>query len=223
MTITERQAINTFVARYPRFDDPEYRKYERDYKWEAHCQVAAELLSDRGRRRVAKGPPAALVDTLKKLIRIKKRKPLLSPYELIALNGAFNDLRATRKFADAVLTFVDESGERAFSRLVEATGSLPADLGRARVLTWPVVTILPFLAKPECHMFLKPKQTQRIAKAFAFDLLYSASPNWATYDRLLTLSNRLLERLRHHGARDLIDVQSFIWVVGGMPYMKRSG
>ena len=49
MTITERQAINTFVARYPRFDDPfddpEYRKYERDYKWEAHCQVAAELLS----------------------------------------------------------------------------------------------------------------------------------------------------------------------------------
>lgn len=29
------------------------------------------------------------------------------------------------------------------------------------------------------------------------------------------MSDRLLEELRPHGARDFIDVQSFIWVVGG--------
>ena len=117
---------------------------------------------------------------------------------------------------------MDEGDEPAFSGLVEATGSLPADPGRARVLTWPVVTILPFLAKPERHMFLKPMQTQRIAEAFTFDLAYSARPKWDTYNRLLILSNRLLERLHPLGARDLIDVQSFMWVVAGWPFMRQA-
>ena len=90
------------------------------------------------------------------------------------------------------------------------------------MLTWPIVTILPFLAKPETHMFLKPVQTQKIADAFTFDLLYSPRPKWATYDRLVALSNRLLDRLRPHGARDLIDVQSFMWVVEGLPLMKQA-
>ena len=219
LRITERQAVNMFVAKYPHFDDLEYRKDERDYKWEAHRKVAAELLSVRGRRIVAEGPPDALVNTLKKLIH---RTNLLATQELMALNDAFKDQRAARKFAEVILKFVDESSEQTFSGLVEVTGSLPTNPGRARVLTWPVVTILPFLAKPNCHMFLKPMQTKRIAEAFSFDLLYSAHPKWATYDRLLTLSNRLLERLHPLGARDLIDVQSFMWVVAGSPFMKQA-
>ena len=217
--ITERQAEEMFVARYRHFDDPEYRKHERDYKWDAHRQVAAELLSVRGRRMVAEGASDALVNTLKKLIH---RTNLLATQELIALNEAFKNQQAARKFAEAILAFVDEGNEPAFSGLVEATGNLPADPSRARVLTWPIVTILPFLAKPDCHMFLKPMQTQRIAAAFSFDLLYSAFPKWATYNRLLTLSNQLLERLRPLGARDLIDVQSFMWAVEGLPYMKQT-
>ena len=205
LRITERQAVDIFVAKFRHFDDPEYWKQERDYKWTAHCQVEEELLSDRGRRLVAEGPPETLVNTLNNLIQ---QTNLLAVQE-----------QAARKFAEAVLKFVDEDSDQAFSGLVEATDSLPAV--RARVRTWPVITILPFLAKPDCYMFLKPMQTQRIAEAFSFDLLYSAYPKWATYDQLLKLSDQLLERLRPLGARDLIDVQSFMWVVGGSPYMKK--
>ena len=219
LRITERQAVDMFLSKFPNFDDLEYLKQERNYKWEAHRRVAEELLSDSGRRIVAEGPPNALVNTLKKLIHGTN---LLATQELMALNDAFRDRRAARRFAEAILELVDEGSERAFSGLVEATGNLPADTGRARVLTWPVVTVLPFLAKPNRHMFLKPMQTKRIAEAFSFDLLYSAQPKWATYDRLLTLSNRLLERLRPLGARDLIDVQSFMWVVAGLPFMKQA-
>ena len=218
LRITEQQAVDIFVAKFRHFDDPEYLKRERDYKWEAHRQVVAELLSVRGRRLIAEGPPEALVNTLKNLIH---RTNLLATLEIMALNDAFKDQRAARKFAEAVLKFVDEDSEQAFSGLVEATGSLPVAPGRARVLTWPVVTILPFLAKPDCHMFLKPMQTKRIAEAFSFDLLYSPYPKWATYDRLLKLSDQLLKRLRPLGARDLIDVQSFMWVVEGSPHMKK--
>ena len=218
--ITEQQAVSRFVADFPHaFDDPRYLKQERDYKWKAHSRVAAELLSARGRRIVAEGPPAGLAQMLKALFGLTN---LLAPAELIAVTDALRrDETAARAFGSAVLKLVDDGGERAFSGLVEATGGLPADPGRARVLTWPIVTILPFLAQPDRHMFLKPRQTQRIAEAFTFDLSYSARPRWVTYDRLLTLSYRLLERLRPLGARDLIDVQSFMWVVAGWPFMKQ--
>ena len=62
---------------------------------------------------------------------------------------------------------------------------------------------------------------RQLDNTFSFDLLYSTYPKWATYDQLLKLSDQLLERLRPLGARDLIDVQSFMWVVGGSPYMKK--
>ena len=222
--ITEQQAIDDFVADFPHaFDDPRYLKQERNKKWKAHRRVAEDLLSSHGRRIVAEGPLDALADTLKRLIGLGLTKHLLDRRELIAANEAFlRDQRAAQAFGAAVLRLVDESDERAFSGLVEATGSLPADFGRARVLTWPIVTILPFLAKPDGHMFLKPMQTRRIAEAFTFDLAYSARPKWDTYNRLLILSNRLLERLRPLGARDLIDVQSFMWVVAGWPFRRQA-
>ena len=217
--ITEQQAVEMFVAKFPVFDHPEYLKYERDYKWEAHRQVAAQLLSTRGRRMVEEGPSTVLTNTLKKLVNATN---LLATQELIALNDALKDERAAQRFAESVLDFVADGGEQAFDGLVETVGSLPAETGRARVVTWPIVTLLPFLAQPDRFMFFKPRQTQRIAEAFSFELLYSAHPKWATYDRLLTLSNRLLERLRPLGARDLIDVQSFMWVVAGSPFMNQA-
>ena len=62
--------------------------------------------------------------------------------------------------------------------------------------------------------------TRRVAETFSFDLLYTPRPNWTTYSRLLQLSEHLLVRLRPLGAVDLIDVQSFMWIVGGEPYRK---
>ena len=90
LRITEKQAVDRFVAKFPRaFDDPEYWKYERNYKWKAHLQVATELLGDRGRRIVAEGPTDALVNMLRKLLHLTN---LLATQELIALNDAFRTL-----------------------------------------------------------------------------------------------------------------------------------
>ena len=105
--------MDRFLAEFPRaFDDPAYLRQERDYKWEAHQRVAAALVSDHGRHIVAEGPPGVLVDMLKTLIH---QTNLLATQELIALNDAFKDQRAARKFASAVLAFVDDGREHAFS------------------------------------------------------------------------------------------------------------
>lgn len=91
-----------------------------------------------------------------------------------------------------------------------ALDALPQPKGR--VATWPIATLLPFFAQPERHMFLKPEITQQAEERLGFHLNYQPTPNWRTYAKLLELSNVLLEQLKPLGARDNIDVQSFLWI-----------
>ena len=215
--LTEQQAIHTFVRRYRSFEDSNYKRDERNYKDAAH-QEALTLLNDgNGRSMLSSSRYSELVPTLKRVIQ---KAGLLGVQETIALNDAFKDYAAAAKYAKAILDFIDVPDATQFNELVEATGSLPAEIGKAKVLTWPTVTLFPFLASPANAMFLKPDMTRRIADAFSFDIHYSPSPNWNTYCRLLELSHALLDRLRPLGAKDLIDVQSFMWIVAGDPYRK---
>jgi hypothetical protein len=81
---------------------------------------------------------------------------------------------------------------------------------------WTVVTYLPFLWRPEEHMFLKPEAmtdfAARVGHRFASD--YDPSLDIAVYESLLDLALRTSDELAELKPRDRIDVQSFIWVVG---------
>ena len=91
----------------------------------------------------------------------------------------------------------------------------------ASVLTWPIVTVFGFLARPDRHLFLKPMVTRRAAHAYGFDFAYEARPSWRVYQSLLTFAaiiRRDLERKPGFQARDMIDLQSFIWVQGSPEY-----
>lgn len=82
---------------------------------------------------------------------------------------------------------------------------------------WTVATYLPFLWRPEEHMFLKPEVTKdfaaRVGHRFASD--YDLRFDWAVYESLLDLVSKTAIELTDFKPRDRIDVQSFIWVVGG--------
>ena len=75
---------------------------------------------------------------------------------------------------------------------------------------------LPFLWRPEEHMFLKPEVTKdfaaRVAHRFAMD--YQARLDFSVYESLLDLVSKTAAELAQLKPRDRIDVQSFIWVVG---------
>jgi hypothetical protein len=81
---------------------------------------------------------------------------------------------------------------------------------------WTVVTYLPFLWRPEQHMFLKPEVTKdfaaRVGHRFAAD--YEPRLDIGVYDSLLDLAVRTETELADLEPRDRIDVQSFIWVIG---------
>jgi hypothetical protein len=86
------------------------------------------------------------------------------------------------------------------------------------VLTWPLVTVFGFIAKPGEHIFLKPNVTRAAAREYEFELNYASSPSWETYERLLELAALVRRDLWDLRPRDMIDVQSFLWVQGSEEY-----
>ena len=85
---------------------------------------------------------------------------------------------------------------RVFERWCETVSGLPRR--QTRVLTWPVVTVFPFLARPEEHIYLKPTATTRAAQRCGYELPYRSRPNWETYASLLDYAATL--------RRDLADL-----------------
>lgn len=81
---------------------------------------------------------------------------------------------------------------------------------------WTVATYLPYLWRPDTHMFLKPEATKdfaaRVGHRFADD--YEARLHLPVYESLLDLVAKTERELADMRPRDRIDIQSFIWVVG---------
>ena len=65
---------------------------------------------------------------------------------------------------------------------------------------------------------MKPNTLRAAARAYDFDLAYQSRPNWGTYSRLLELAARVRSDQRALGPRDMIDIQSFLWVQGSAEY-----
>ena len=103
-----------------------------------------------------------------------------------------------------------------FERWCEVIGSLPRK--QTRVLTWPLVTVFGYIAQPDRHMFLKPVVTRSAARKYGFDLRYGSRPAWDTYSRLLQFAEVVRRDQRDLKPRDMIDIQSFIWVQGSDEY-----
>lgn len=217
--LTLKHAIKFFKDRFPgAFSDPEYigDRYhgERTYKWLAHEQFVREL----GAGQVAELLGTNQIEEIARRIRsVASKVNLLSPFESAALHDGLKEASAVRTFSEALIALLEakEVTEEFFSPYIEAVSSLPAKKGKARVATWPVTTILPFLAQPDRHMFLKPEVTLNAAGQLGFDLQYNSTPNWTTYRALLRMGQTYKDLLRELEPQDFIDVQSFIYVACG--------
>jgi len=103
-----------------------------------------------------------------------------------------------------------------FERWRDAVGALPRK--QTRVLTWPVLTVFGFIAQPEKHIFLKPNVTRAAARKYGFTFEYASLPSWQTYQSYLDFAARVRRDTRDLRPRDMIDLQSFIWIQGSGEY-----
>jgi len=208
-----------FELFYPEgFHDESYLIVERSCKERAHQQWQAELGPASFRRLLARGEYREIADTA---VRIESRTNLLFSFEKMALRDAVRTQAGARLFAHELYAFLYGRGsaQRKFEDWVQAVTELPRP--RARVLTWPLVTVFGFLARPDRHLFLKPRVTRKAARLYGFDFGYQPQPAWPVYRGLLTFAaiiRRDLERRPGLRPRDMIDVQSFIWVQGSQEY-----
>lgn len=193
-------ARNRFLQFFPGgFRSAGYRTQERGYK----VAAKAKLDSTAPLQQAASGTGFG-----EAVLSVFRAANLLYPVEKSRLQGI---LRGPDSDA-----FVQAAARFALSNDKAALAELNAILKQHDNAKWTVVTYLPFLWRPDQHMFLKPEVTKhfaaRVGHRFSTD--YTPHPEIVVYESLLDLATKLESELTDLGPHDRIDIQSFIWVVG---------
>jgi hypothetical protein len=205
-----------FLRFFPEgFRDEKYISWERGYKWEAHERWNEMLERDAHRSLLRAGEFA---EVAARAVRIESRTNLLFSFEKMALRDAVKTPEGARAFSTGLYDFLHGAGsvETKFERWCEVVGALPRR--QTRVLTWPLVTVFGFIAQPETHIFLKPNVTRVAAREYGFDFQYQSKPSWEIYSNYLEFAERIRRDLRDLRPRDMMDIQSFMWVQGSDEY-----
>lgn len=174
---------------------------EREYKVKAH-QVLTETLPI---ERALEATPEDADSIRRAPVWIN----LLSPYEMMHLKEVMERpegpafLRAAARFA---------MGD--YGPAGSAMDQAVIKYGRQ---SWPKVTYFPFLWSPAEHMFLKPTVTRDFAERIGhpFQHEYQTDTSADVYLSLLDLARTTKAAIAALKPKDFIDVQSFIYVVGG--------
>ncbi|MEJ8835273.1 hypothetical protein [Ramlibacter sp. AN1133] len=200
------------------FADETYLVAERSHKERAHLEWEAELGPASFRKLLARGEFRAIADAA---VRIEARANLLFSFERMALRDAVKSPAGARLFATELYAWIYGHGspQRRFGDWIEALGDLPQR--KSRVLTWPVATVFGFVARPDRHLFFKPRAMRKAARLYGYALAYEPTPSWALYQDMLTFAavlRRDLDRRPGFKARDMIDLHSFMWVQGAPEY-----
>lgn len=181
------------------FQSRDYVAQERKYKLDAKSKLDLTAPLDQATTNSGFGEA---------VLSVFRATNLLSPFEKTRLQDVLRG-PAADPFIRAAARFASGEGQPALLDMQQALK--PHDSAK-----WTVVTYLPFLWRPDRHMFLKPEATkdfaERVGHRFASD--YEPRLDMAVYDSLLDLTASTEAKLADLKPRDRIDVQSFIWVVG---------
>ena len=210
------RAKRKFLRRFPDgFRDETYLAWERDYKWAAHLEWEQALGERHFKNKLREGAFQEIAATA---VRIESGRSLLFSFEKMALRDAVRGESGARIFAEGLYKFLhgSDSPESRFAAWVGAVESLPRR--QTRVLTWPLVTVFAFIAQPDRHIFLKPNTTRDAARRIGFEFEYASRPNWHTYENYLRFAATVRKAIRDLRPRDMIDIQSFLWVQGSDEY-----
>ena len=211
-----KRARRKFLRFFPKgFHDPTFISWERGYKWDAHQQWNEILERSRFRALLQRRDFEKIAAHA---VRIESRTNLLFSFEKMALRDAVKSNHGAQLFAEGLydLLFGSASLPLRFDQWCEVVSELPRK--QTRVLTWPVVTVFGFIAQPDTHIFLKPQVTKIAARKYGFDFSYNPRPAWDTYASLLDFANLVHRNVKDLRPRDMIDLQSFIWVQGSDEY-----
>ena len=193
-------AISRFLGIFPNgISDSDYLARERDYKVDAR-----KLLNSTAPLQEAATGSGFAEAAIKAFARTNIVHPVWeAPRMAEALRSKDGDnlIRRLARF-----TLGDRSQLSAITRIASRYGAAK----------WPIVTYLPFLwESDEPHVILRHEPTTIFASSVGheFPHVYDARLIPGVYESLLDLFTTTQAEIEELNPRDLIDVQSFIWVV----------
>ncbi len=216
--LSHSDATARFLEVFPKgFADPGYAgdgagKRDRVPRWRrAHDLYVETLAGAEGERLLAAGDVAGLVERALRVEGIVR--PLHKDAEKASFEEALKDLDLARAYFAALfeLLAAPVPEQPRFEALAAAVAAMQP--GAAQESGWPIVTLLPFVARPDVHMLLRPRFACEVGHRLGLELAYEPRPTWSTYAALLRSTELLLEKLRPLGARDHVDVEAFMHVV----------
>ena len=213
--LTLEQAMERFVGKFTNgFDDAWYRSTHRDLRVSQHQAFTSRLQPERLRALAASDPRAA-ADIILEALDTRSRPLLNAGAELPRLREAFGDVSHLPAYLVALadLLEAERPTARTFDAYVSAMSALSIP-SKKSPLTWPLVSVIPYLAQPDRHLFVRPTPTTRAATRLGFGLHFNRLPNWQTYERVLGMGNNLLAFIKPRGGTDMFDVQAFISAIG---------
>ena len=193
-------AMNRFSHLFPDgFGSTAFATHERKYKVDASENLRANL------------PLEVAIDASgvgEVALKAFRETNLLAPIEQARVQELLRG-----KFADE---FVQAAAAFTLGNVSEGIAGMKLASAESDIAHWTVFTYLPFLWRPEEHMFLKPAVTKdfaaRVGHSFAYE--YSAALDVGVYESLLSLTAETKLEISKLEPADNIDIQSFIWIVG---------
>jgi hypothetical protein len=205
-----------FVRAFPGgFRDETYVDWECDYKWRAHLRWQEGLSEDSFRRLIAN---RQFEEAARLASSIESRTNLLFSFEKMALRDAIRSPAGAQAFACSLFDFLygGEPPEMRLTSWIAALDALPRR--QTRVLTWPLATVFGFIAQPRQHFFFKPNVTREALGRCGMPFDYASRPSWPVYKALLNAVRNVRGEIASMRPRDMIDMQSFLWVQGSDEY-----
>lgn len=216
--LSHEDAVARFLETFPKgFADPRYLgdgadRSDRAMRWRrAHDAWVETLGGGQGEKLLAADDVGGLAE---RALRVEKHvRALHRDAEKVSFEDALRHVDGARGYFAALFELLAAPApeQRRFEALAAAAAVLPP--GGERESGWAIVTLLPFVARPDLHLLLRPRAACDVAHRLGFELAYEPRPGWSTYSALLRSAGVLLERLRPLGARDNVDVESFMHVV----------
>lgn len=197
------------------FPDSKYNDWERGYKWKAHEAWNSQLNKKEYSRLLQEEKYSEIANIA---VKIETKTNLLFSFEKMALRDAIKSKAGAKAFAEGLFNHLYGKGSMKgrFEAFTRVLATLPRK--QTRVLTWPLHTVFGFIADPENHIFMKPKVTKAAAEKYGYELEYASGPNWHTYQNLLGFAEQIRKDIHDLHPKDMMDLQSFIWVMGSDEY-----
>ncbi len=190
-------ARSRFLSFFPEgFQGADYADRERAYKLDAKAKLDVGAPLERATTGTGLGEA---------VLAAYRATNLLSPFEKTRLQSVLRGPDADQ-FIQSAAAFT--MGDRKTALAALKSILKPHDSAK-----WTIVTYLPFLWRPEEHVFLKPTMVGQFAERVGhrFASTYSPELDLSVYGALLDLATATRDQIADLAPRDMIDVQSFMW------------